>query len=70
METKLFKKLRAKKNLTQEAVARRVGLTYKYYQALEQGKYSNPTAGVLIKLAELFEVSLDELVGRKIPKKK
>jgi len=70
MDTKIFKKYRNKKGLTQEAVAREVGLTYKYYQALEHGKYSNPTADVLIKIAKLFGITLDELVGGELPRSK
>lgn len=63
-----LKKLREAKELKPIDVAYHCKITEKYYRQLEtEGR--NPTMGVLIKLADFFGVSLDELVGRKIPTK-
>lgn len=57
-----LKKLRAKKRLTQEKVAERVGITRPAYSAYESGK-RQPDYQILGKLAALFDVSTDYLLG-------
>ena len=49
---------------TQQDVADELGITYQSYQAYELGK-AYPTLKNFLKLAELFDVSLDSLVGKK-----
>ena len=49
---------------TQQDVADELGVRYQSYQAYELGK-SYPTLKNFLKLAELFDVSLDSLVGKK-----
>lgn len=49
---------------TQQDVADELGITYQSYQAYELGK-AYPTLTNFLKLAELFDVSLDSLVGKK-----
>ena len=52
--------------LKQKDVAEQIGISLRGYQQYEQGKYE-PDIAKLIKLANLFNISLDELVGRKFP---
>lgn len=49
--------------ITQKQAAKAAGVTEAMYQFYEYGK-SEPTASVLIALADYFDVSLDYLVGR------
>ena len=58
-----LKELRKEKRLTQKAMAEFVERTERHYQDMEAGKINVP-ALTLIKLADLFGVSLDYLVGR------
>ncbi len=58
-----LKELRREKGLTQKAMAEFVERTERHYQDMEAGKINVP-ALTLIKLANLFDVSLDYLVGR------
>lgn len=51
---------RESKNLTQKAVAEMLGVKTQSYQAYESG-VSLPSAVNLLKLAHIFELSLDEL---------
>ena len=54
-------KLKKDKNLLQKDIAKDVNLSaYQYY---ERGQ-REPTASVLIALADYFDVSIDYLVGR------
>lgn len=59
-----IRKLRKKQKLSQEAVAKKVGITYSTLAKLESGANKNPTLDTLWKIADSFEVSLDYLVGR------
>ena len=56
-------KYRKEKALSQEAVASALGMATRVYQRYEHGE-REPQASVLITMADFFEVSLDELVGR------
>lgn len=53
--------LRKKKGINQSELSRRVGKTHSAISSYEQGK-AEPTAGVLMKIAEALEVSLDDLL--------
>lgn len=60
-------RLRVSKGLSQEAVAYRAGLTRFTYQRYERGEAqsgapSNPTLRTLLALAQVFEVTLQDLV--------
>ena len=52
------------KCFTQSDVADMLGITYQSYQAYERG-VSYPSLQNFLKLAEIFDVSLDYLVGKK-----
>ena len=49
---------------TQQDVADLLGIRYQSYQAYERG-VSTPSLENLLKLAEIYDVSLDYLVGKK-----
>ncbi len=56
-----LKQLREQYHLTLKEVAEKLGITYQSYHAYEKG-LTVPTLQNFIKLAHLYEVSLDELV--------
>ena len=56
--------LRKKKNLTQAEVAKVIGHGLRAYQRYEYGE-REPQLSTLLALADLYNISLDELVGRK-----
>ncbi|NCE63649.1 XRE family transcriptional regulator [Pseudoflavonifractor sp. 524-17] len=58
-----FRRARKQKKATQVQAAKAAGVSEAMYQFYEYGK-SEPTASVLIALADYFDVSLDYLVGR------
>ena len=55
--------LRKQFNLTQQQVAKRLGITQPSYIRYELGN-SEPTLENLVKLADIFDVSVDYLLGR------
>ncbi len=58
-----MKRLRKMKKLTQTDVANGVGITFQTYSSYETDN-TKPTPEMLCKLADYFNVSLDELLGR------
>lgn len=58
-----IKKLRKKHNLSQEQLAQKAGITYSTLIKIESGSNSNPTLDTLTKLASVFKIKIDELVG-------
>jgi len=60
-----IKKFRKQKGWTQQKLAEKSGLSFNAITKIEQGLAKHPTLKTLIKLSDVFEVSLDELVGRK-----
>ena len=58
-----LKKLRNKKEWSQERLAREAGISYQTLIKIEQGRIQNPKLETLIKLAKALGVSLDKLVG-------
>lgn len=58
-----LKSLRKENGYTQEDVAKKLGLTKSAYGYYEQGK-TVPDAHTLSKLANIFDVSVDYLLGR------
>lgn len=59
---KALKRLRKAKGLTQESLAQRAGVDYKYLQKLEGCNPSSPTLATMEKLADGLGVSLVELI--------
>ena len=65
-----LKKYRKKKGISQDKLSKLADLTFTTLVKLESGANDNPTIKTLIKIAEALDVSLDELMGREIPKNK
>ncbi len=65
-----IKKLRKQKNLSQDKLARLADIPYNTLVKIESGKSNNPTFETLSKLADVFNISIDELAGRKKNNKK
>ena len=59
-----LKLLRKEFGYTQSYVAKQLNITYQSYQAYELG-ITTPTFINFIKIADLYDVSLDHLIGRK-----
>ena len=58
------KKFRKQKGWSQQKLAEKTGLSFNTITKIEQGRAEYPTLKTLIRLADVFGVSLDELVGR------
>lgn len=58
-----LKRIRAERGIPQSKIASAAGVSTTQYQNYEYGK-SDPTAKVLLALADFFDVSLDYLCGR------
>jgi len=59
MKAKL-KVFRAMRDLTQEALAKEIGVTRQTVIAIERGKY-NPSLELAFKLARYFDVSIEDI---------
>lgn len=57
-----IKELRKEKNFSQSQLARRIGVSQKAVDYWELGT-NEPKASYIVKLAELFKVSADFLLG-------
>jgi len=64
MYEKKIKQLRKRAGWSQQKLAEKAGLSYNVITKIEQGVAKNPNIKTMIKLAEAFQISLDELVGR------
>ena len=65
-----IRKLRIKKGLSQEKLARLADISNNTLVKIEIGMAKEPTITTVTKIANALEVSIDELVGRKINRKK
>jgi len=66
---KRIKRLRLGLGLSQSQLARKAGVATVTLQAWEHGRRT-PLLSAAVLLADALEVSLDELAGRKWPKRK
>ena len=57
---------REHQHLSQAAVANEIGIALRTYQYYERGE-REPQLSTLIRLADFYRVSLDDLVGRPFP---
>jgi len=64
MYEKKIKQLRKRAGWSQQKLAEKAGLSYNVITKIEQGVAKNPNIKTMIKLAEAFQITLDELVGR------
>jgi len=65
MIAKRLKELRNMRRWTQQKLAEKAGLSFNAVTKIEQGAAKHPTLKTLLKLADAFGISLDDLVGRK-----
>jgi len=65
MLSKRLKELRKKASWSQQKLAEKSGLSYNAITKIEQGAAKNPTIQTIMKIADAFHISLDELVRRK-----
>ena len=61
-----IKKYRKKLKLTQEALSRKADISYNTVIKLESKGITDPRMETLKKLAFALDISIDELVGKKI----
>jgi transcriptional regulator with XRE-family HTH domain len=66
MFSQRLKHLRKKAGWSQQKLAEKAGLSYNVITKIEQGAAKKPTIQTMIKLADAFQIPLDELVGRKM----
>jgi transcriptional regulator with XRE-family HTH domain len=64
MLARKLKELRKQKGWSQQKLAEKAGLSFNAITKIEQGRAEHPTLKTLIKLADVFGMSIDELVGR------
>ena len=64
----ILKQLRKQNGFTQKEVAQQLNVTAQCYQGYETG-YRQPTPEMLCKLADIFGVSVDYLLGRETAQK-
>lgn len=57
------KNLRRGMQLTQHALAEKAGLRPETISRIERGKVDNPDADTLVKLARVFGVKIDQIIG-------
>ena len=69
LKTRL-RELRLKAGLTQEKYAEQAKFSYKYYQGIERGQWTNLRLKTLEKLANGYGLSLHELFAPKLPQLK
>lgn len=65
MIAKRIRELRKAKGWTQQQLAEKTRLSFNAVTKIEQGLAKSPTLRTLTKLADVFSIGLDELVGRK-----
>lgn len=64
MYLKNLSRLRKERNLTQEGLARKAGISYHTIIKLENGGIKNPKIETVVKLSEVLDISIDKLIGR------
>ena len=64
MLAQTIRKLRLKKGLSQEKLARLADISNATLVKIESGVAKEPTITTVAKIADALEVSIDELVGR------
>ena len=60
-----IKELRKKSGWSQQKLAEKAGVSYNTITKIEQGAATMPTIQTMIKIADAFGISIDELVGRR-----
>ena len=60
-----MKKYRKKLDWSQQKLAEKAGLSYNAITKIEQESAQQPTIQTVWKIADAFEITIDELIGRK-----
>lgn len=63
-----IKQSRKRLSWTQQDLAFKSGLPISVITKIEQGTATQPTIQTIIKLADAFNISIDDLIGRKTKK--
>ena len=61
---KILKELRTEKGISQQELAKQIGVSQKAIDYWERS-VNEPKASYIVKLADFFEISADYLLGRK-----
>jgi len=61
---KIIKEFRSKLNMSQDQLAKKADIPFSTLVKIEAGYTRNPSMETLIKIADAFGISIDELVGR------
>ena len=62
------KKFRIQQGWSQDKMARTANIPYSTYLKIESGVTTNPSLQTAVNLADALKSSLDDLIGRKVPK--
>ena len=62
---KRIKEFRSKIKISQDQLSKKANIPFSTLVKIEAGYTPNPSMETLIKIADAFGISLDELVGRK-----
>ena len=65
MKTKL-KELRKLNNLSMDKLGKEINMSSGEISDIANGKKKDPRISTLIRIADYFNISLDELIGRKL----
>jgi transcriptional regulator with XRE-family HTH domain len=65
-----IKELRKARNLTQEGFSEKSGISYKYYQAIENGRKIDLRFSTLKRIAAAYDIEVWQLLNPKFPLKK
>ncbi|MBK7544134.1 MAG: helix-turn-helix transcriptional regulator [Elusimicrobia bacterium] len=63
-----LRRLRKARGLTQQRLAEKAGVSMIVVTKIEQGTTKDPAMSSLVKMADVLDVSIDELIDRKSPK--
>jgi len=61
---KIIKEFRSKLSISQDQLAKKANIPFSTLVKIEAGYTRNPSMETLIKIADAFGISIDELVGR------
>lgn len=62
---KRIKELRGKAKISQDQLAKKADIPFSTLVKIEAGYTPNPSMETLIKIADAFEITIDDLIGRK-----
>ncbi len=65
MLAKRVKEFRKQKGWSQQKLAEKTGLSFNTITKIEQGIGDSPNLKTLLKLADVFGIGLDNLIGRR-----